>query len=344
MERYLIWYVLSLKNYLKKRSSYLTILGMIVLIWLISGISTPDSLNMKTGLYCGMSSVAHQIKDSLVAEESDFEFVIYEEEETLIQDVIQGKIDCGFVFAEDFDKMFECRDTVDGITYYKTPFSTKGEVLKEKIFASYFELYSRNILEDAETDVFGNKNPERLEELLEKNELYLEGNAVFHLEIETWKDIQTEAKQNKDKLSMNGFVALAVFLIMFLSYAETQLSESDRVGLALSRREQLIYQFIKMQAAAILPSILGIVLIWNLGFGANVFYEILRFGVFLLLSGLWISIVGSRLSRAEDLPMWLLSIIVIHILVCPIFYDFSLYIPAIKWIRNLLPLGIYYML
>ena len=340
MERCIIWYVLSLKNCLKKRSSYFTVFGMVFLVWIISGISIPSSTNMKAGLLCGDSLVANQIKDTLVAEEDDFEFVEYEEEDDLIEDVVSGKIDSGFIFSEDFDEMFEERDTGEGITYYMTPFSTKGEVLKEKLFSVYFEFYSQNILKDVEETVFGNENENRMKEILETNNFYLESNEIFQIQIQQVDEERIEQSQEKDVHTVAGFVGLSVFLAMFFSYAETQLKESDHVELALNRKEQFCYRYIKMLAAAVLPSITGLVLMLYYDSSRGLFSEVIQLLIFILLSALWISIVGRLFKRAEDFPTWLLSIIVLHLLICPIVYDFAIYVPAIKWFRYLLPLGI----
>ena len=344
MERYVIWYVLSLKNYWKKRSSYLTILGMIVLIWIISGISAPNATNMKVGLCSGSSAVAEEIQDVLLADKSDFAFLLYEKEDELIQDVISGRLDSGFVFSDEFDQMFEQRDTRNGIQYYKTTFSTKGEVLKEKIFAEYFKLYSKILLEDMQEDVFGNQNPERLKDLLEKNKRYMSGDSLFKLDIKQVEDIEIVKNRDKENSATKGLILLSIFLIMFLSYAETRTGESDSVSLALNRKEQFVYQFVKRQAAAIFPAIMGMIVSLQISTGGNVFYEMFRIGIFLILSGLWINVLGKKLGKAEQLPTWLLSMVILHIVLCPIFYDFSVYLPAIKWIRNFIPLGIYYML
>lgn len=344
MERVMIWYVLSVKNYLKKRSSYLTVLGMVFLIWIISGISIPSYTNMKAGLLCGDSSIANQIKESLVAEENDFEFITYEDENELIEDVISGTVDCGFVFSTDFDDMFQERNTDKGISYYATPFSTKGEVLKEKIFSVYFEYYSQNILEDVEEDVFGDKDETRMEEILETNQFYLEGNDIFQVEIQQAGDTEIENKQQESYDMVAGLVGLCIFLAMFFAYAETQLMESDHVELALNRKDQFIYRYVKMLASAVLPSVSGLILILMFGQNRGIMVEGLHLILFVCLSALWLNLVGRWLGRAEDLSTWMLSMIVLHLLICPIFYDFSIYVPAIKWLRYLLPLGIYYIL
>lgn len=341
MEKYLIWYLLSLKDHLKKRGSYLAVFGMIFLVWLVSGISIPSYKNMQIGISCGDSLIAKQIKEELISQENAFSFVEYEEQDELTEDVTNGKIDCGFVFSENFDEMFEKQTTKDAILYITTPFSTKAEVLKEKVYVAIFKLHSEQILLDAETKIFKYQDEERTKQLLEKNRLYLQGNDIFQMEIDTVNSQKSNEKTNVSSNVVSGLVGLSIFLMMFLSYGMTQRKEGDNVELALIKKEQFYYRFIKMTAVAFLPSFCGFILIVNTPQSRGFFIELFLLIVFVLLSSLWISVVGKCLGRAEYLSRWILSLLLLHMIVCPIFFDCAKYVPAIAWIRWVVPLGIY---
>ncbi|MBR2046866.1 MAG: ABC transporter permease [Agathobacter sp.] len=344
MERGLIWYILSLKNYLLKRSTYLTVAGMLLLVLVISGISIPSAQNMKAGIVCNESNMAEQILERLPGSREDFEFIEYDDEEDLIEDVISGTVDCGFVFSEDFDEMCEEQDIEEGISYYATSFSTKGEVLKETVCATYLECYSQYILADVEEDIFGDQDPERMEKIMTNYQLYLEGNEVFQMEID---QVEVDEKEESNTSVVNpvaGLIGLTIFLIMFFAYGESNRKSNDNVGLALTKKEQIVYRFVKMLAAAMVPAVVGLLLIFILGEPKGVFIELGHMIIFLIISAIWLSLVGKWLSKSEDLSIWLLGMILIHLLVCPIFFDFAAYVPAIAWIRYVLPLGIYFML
>lgn len=344
MERILIWFVLSLKNYLVKRSTYLTATGMLLLVLIITTISVPSAENMSAGLVCNGSVAAEHISNQLIEKKKDFTFIKYDKEEDLINAVISGKIDCGFVFSKDFDEMCEERDTEEGISYYATTISTKGEVLKETVVSAYLEYYSRYILLDLEEEIFQNKDSKRMEKIMDNYQLYLEGNDVFQMNIEQVK-LEDELKAEQDSMNpVKGLVGLTIFLIMFFAYGEAQRKDDDKVELALPLGQQIGYRFIKMLAAAVVPATVGFLLILICGHPESVFSELGSLVIFLLLNAIWISLGGKWFRKVEDLSIFLLAMIVLHLLVCPIFFDFAEYIPAIGWIRFALPLGIYFML
>ena len=343
MEKYVIWYVLSLKENIKKRGSWLAVLGMVFLVWVVSEISIPSYKNMQAGIWCGSSQSAYQIKEELLEAESEFEFVEYQSKEELYQDVTAGKIDCGFAFAEDFDEKMNTGEQKDLILYLSTPFTSKGEVLKETVYAAFFKIYSEHVLGDAETDIFGEHDEKRMEQLLEINQDYLQGNEVFQVHMEEIENAKMDVVEEKQVNEIAGLIGLFVFLTMFLAYGRTQLRDSDNVELALGKMERWCYRYVKMLASACIPSVAGMILIVSRTRGLGFCEESVRLVGFVLLCGLWINIVGSALGRAEHLPMWILAFVMVHLIVCPVFFDFSKYVPVIAKIRYLLPLGWYLM-
>lgn len=228
MEKGLIWYVLLLKNYLVKRSTYLIAAAMVILVLVISGISVPSAENMRVGLLCNQSKIALQMAERLSEAEEGFLFMEYEEEDKLIKDVLSGNLDCGFVFDEEFDEMCKNGDTDEGISYYATSFSSKGEVLKESLCAAYLECYSQYLLADVEEDIFQKTDTHRIEKIIAKYELYLEENDVFQMEIDY---IPSETEEEKGASTVDfvrGLAGLTIFLIMFFAYGESQRSGENQ--------------------------------------------------------------------------------------------------------------------
>ena len=121
MERILIWFILSLKNYLVKRSTYFTVVGMLLLVLAIVGISIPSAKNMSAGIVVNDSCVAEYITDRLSEKKDDFTFIKYDTEEELVNSVISGAVDCGFAFSEEFDRMCEERNIEGQQTHRKIP-------------------------------------------------------------------------------------------------------------------------------------------------------------------------------------------------------------------------------
>ena len=341
MEKIMIWFLLSLKEYLKKRGTWLSMIGSLFLLWIVMGISVPDYKNMKVGFCMTDSLYADSIKEELVNNENSFLFIEYQNEELLQKDIINGIIDCGFVFLENFDEKVENRETKNSIRYISTSFSDKGEVVKEKVYAAFFKIYSENILERLEYEIFGNHKEERLEQIIDKKRIYQEGTEVFQMKI---TEVNAEPGREKEEISNNslrGLIGLVIFLTMFVSYGSTQLKEGDNVEAALSKKEQFFYRYVKMIAASFLISLVGFLLLLGQAKDKNILQEVIFLVCYILLCAAWVSFVGRGLGRMEYLPLWITALIVVHLIICPVFFDFSIYVPGIKWIRYVLPLTWY---
>lgn len=343
MEKYIIWYMLSLKENVKKKGSWLAVSGMVFLVWIVAGISIPSYKNMQVGIWCGSSETANLIKEGLATEKAVFEFVEYQSQNELHLDVTSGKMDCGFIFAEDFEEKINEGNSKDLILYLATPFTSKGEVLKETVYSVFFKVYSENILYETEIEIYGEHDEKRMQQLLEQNRKYLSGNEVFQIQIEEMQNKVQKVPKEKQGDAISGLIGLFLFLTMFMAYGRTQLKEIDKVEFALGKIERWCYRYVKMLASAFIPSVVGILWIVNRADSQGLCFEFVRLIVFILLSAVWINIVGRALGRAEHLPMWILSLVLIHLIICPVFFDFSQYVPAITWIRYLLPLSWYQM-
>lgn len=343
MEKCIIWYVLSLKENIIKRGSWLAVFGMLFLVWIADGIQIPDYENMKIGICDGGSETAKQITAELLREKGAFDFLEYQNKEKLKLDVKSGRLDCGFIFTEDFEEKIKEINSKDMILYYATPFSSKGEVAKEKVYTAFFKIYSEQLLTNSEAEIFGGHEEERMRKLLQKNQTYQESNAVFQIQIEEVQGETFDNDKEKQWDAISGLIGLFIFLTMFLAYGRTQQKVNDKVEAALNRPQRWCYRYIKMLAAAFLPTVIGSTVILNRPKSRGFCMEILCLTLFILLGALWISIFGSILRKAENLTIWILVLLLMHLFICPLFFDLSEYVPAVAWIRYLLPLSWYQM-
>ena len=70
---------------------------------------------------------------------------------------------------------------------------------------------------------------------------------------------------------------------MFFAYGESNRKSDDNVELALTQKEQIVYRFVKMLAAAMVPAVVGLLLIFILGEPKGVFIELGHMIIFLII-------------------------------------------------------------
>ncbi len=345
MERCLIWYRLWMKVFIKKKSYWLQLAGMILLLMLIASVSLPDSQNIMVGICYNDGSYAEKVGHKLIDNNSVFDYKQYENADQLYDDIVSGNVECGFIFSDDFDTQIEKGNLKNSITYITTPLVAKGEIVKETVYSELLRIYSDEILKKSESDIYGNKDEERINKLLEQNHFFQEGSYVFQLEIEEVAITNQGgviAEEGKT-YPIQGMVGIIIFLIMFLAYGQKFDDKGSMVQKALNKREQFIYGYINTIAAGTLPAIVGIILIIFLadGNGRGIFVEILKMLLFLLISGAWIMIVGNLFRKSTTFAASIMSITIANLLICPVFMNFDMYVPAIKYVSLIFPLGIY---
>lgn len=190
-----VYYKLQLKLWLKHRICWLQILFLVLLLLVIGGIHIPDTKNSSIGLAGVTSGITQTIADRLMQKRDVYQFTTYEGTEELEQAVEAGGLECGFVFAEDFEKQYEKGSFADSITYVYTPFTTKGMAVRETIYGTVLELYGEKLLQQNQETIVGQSSEEISAMLADRYEYYLNSDAIFHTEV---IHVETDAGMGSD--------------------------------------------------------------------------------------------------------------------------------------------------
>lgn len=178
-----VYYKLQLKLWLKHRICWLQILFLVLLLLVIGGIHIPDTKNSSIGLVGVTSGITQTIADRLMQKRDVYQFTTYEGAEELEQAVEAGELECGFVFAEDFEEQYEKGSFEDSITYVYTPFTTKGMAVRETVYGTVLELYGEKLLQQNQETIVGQSSEEISAMLADRYEYYLNSDAIFHTEM-----------------------------------------------------------------------------------------------------------------------------------------------------------------
>lgn len=170
-----------LKASLKKRSTWMVIISLLFLILIFKGISLPDNNNVTVGVVLNENAESQKIMDNI---NSIYNFSIYDEADSLRQDVKNGTLECGFIFDKSFDEKVKKGRLKNLVEYIYSPYTTKGAVIKETIYSAFLKGYSDLILSDSVVDVFGSdydkETMEQIEKSLhDKNAYYIDSNDIF---------------------------------------------------------------------------------------------------------------------------------------------------------------------
>ena len=425
-----VYYKLQLKLWLKHRICWLQILFLVLLLLVIGGIHIPDAKNSRIGLAGVTSGITQTIADRLMQKRNVYQFTTYEGSEELEQAVEAGELECGFVFAEDFEKQYEKGSFADSITYVYTPFTTKGMAVRETIYGTVLELYGERLLQQNQETIVGQSSEEASTMLAERYEYYLNSDAIFHTEVihvemdagmgsglrraepgsdgqngdADWpengkpnrnKNHNQNSNQNTNQNSnrnsnrnsnqnsnqntnqnsnhnriagqpadmenlIRGVIACMIFLTVYLSGASCKEEKNQRFLSILEKGKRHSYECAGMLAAATPMMLVGTALscltilqsemlaaasgagfVTATGIGMVIVTEILQMLLLIVVSILFTACTMCIWKKDMGMLSALPVLILLQIIICPVFFDMAVYVPAVKYIRYLCPIAYY---
>lgn len=369
-----VYYKLQLKLWLKHRICWLQILFLVLLLLVIGNIHIPDAKNSRIGLAGVTSGIAQNIADRLMQKSDVYQFTTYEDPEELEQAVEAGELECGFVFTEDFTKRYEEGSFTDSITYVYTPFTTKGLAVKETVYGAVLELYGEKLLQQNEETIVGQSSEEISAMLADRYEYYLNSDAIFHTEvIYVEADDATEGgvrgsvsdlrgrdedvdadvdridnvDQNRNQSEnqsgiadhqidteniVRGMISCMIFLTVYLAGTSCKEEKNQRFLSQLEKGKRRRYECAGMLAAATPMMFVGMAI------STEILKMLLLIAVSILFTACAMCIWKKDTGMLSALPVLLL----LQIIICPVFFDIVVYVPAVKYIRYFCPITYYF--
>ena len=176
--------------------------------------------------------------------------------------------------------------------------------------------------------------------LLANYEKYLKGNEVFQVNVEQTEAVETTEKE-KQVFPLHGLVALFLFLIIYVEYGRRFDAGSGKPYLALPAPLGEGFQMMGLLAAGTVPAVAGLVLLLCSGESRGLLREISAMILLLAACIVWIWIVGKWIQNLTSFTSHMFLLVLINLVFCPVLVDIAAFIPALKFVRYLCPVGIY---
>lgn len=340
MQKGLSWYAILLKENLKKRTTWLAAAAMLFLLYIVSGIHLPETDNVSVGLCAGQNVQDYEFLTELQSESGRFRYVEYADEERLYQDVQSGKLECAFLLDERFEQKVEAGSLKDCVYYISNPHTTKGEVAKEAFFAAFFRSYSKKLLEKSEREIFTEHSSSRLKAMEMENEKFLQSDFFRMDVVEVEQETPPEMKTG-NCCPIQGIFGLFLLGFMYFANARQYEPKGKWVKCYFSGREGFLFSTLGTYAAATMPALVGIIFMLTIPVSRGWTVELLRLVLLVLTGAPWI-VIYTKLSRSmEAFAANGLILFLAGALLYPIFWDIASWIPIVRYLRYLTPLGLW---
>ncbi len=343
MERFAIWFGLLLKKNLCRKTIYIQSAVLVFLLIFIQNIHMPDNENLKIGIYYDDSTYAERIYDDLVYQNEVYDYLMYKDLKTLEKDVTAGKVECGFVFSEDFDDDFEEGSVKKTVTFLCTPMSAKGELIKENFYIAFLKNFSEIILKESEKDLYETSDKERLQAIWEWNGNYLNSDEVFKMEVRTvdtnYKS--TEKSEKSEVYPIQGIYGVLLFLFTYFSYSGRKKYNAGDFRSVLNKADGFVYDMLDGFTVGILPMLLGLAVILLSTCSRGIVIETVGALLVFVLNIVWIIVFFALCKKEINYMSAMLIVVILQVLLCPVFGDFTEHFGSVEYFRYMFPLGCY---
>lgn len=341
MRKVIIWYGLLLKRNTKQITAWLMTAALILLMLVVQGIHMPSVKTMMIGLFCEQDGNIEKILcEDLENSHSQFTFVTYQDKEQMYQDVQSGKMECGFLIQGNFTERVLQNNWRKCVTFIANPFTTKGEVAKETFFAAFFKEYSGQLLAQSEKEIFTQQDQKRLAKMKKSSDDFLQSD-FFYTDIVSVDTKVKKAQDDHGTYPVQGIFAVFLLGIMYFSNAKRYEPKGAWVQHAFINRERFMFACVQELAAVTIPAVAGFVLLLFVPQSRGLGQELLSFVIFLAYAIIWTALYAKIPSGAEGFLAYGIVMMVFAVIMCPVFWDAGAYIPVMRYLKYLIPVGVY---
>ncbi len=332
MKKIFVWILLMTKRQLKRASTVVILVCMLLTIMAMRAIPTSISGSIPVG-YCIDRECAEydELTQMLSAHQGSLWFQFYDDEAKLEQDVISGTIQAGYAFPDD----------LDDIVAYRPSDSATSMLSDVVILAVVMELTADDMLLDNVLDQsFAEGMTDQDIEYIKSTYLkYQTNDSTFAFDYKTLYDDYEGSSHSVDISSyivtpVRGIIAIFIFVAALAAGVGSYTDESNQIYANIPLRRRPVLRLLNISIPAVLASIIGLTGIIIVGISSHVIYEIFALTVYTCMCALFcflLSYVVNSHVYTALIPVFILGSVVC----CPIIFNLGNIIPAMKVIQQL---------
>lgn len=344
MDKIVIWFILSIKRQLK-HAGFTALLLLLPI--LLSGIYKAEDSEKKilVGMYAQEAGITKDIMNVLIENESIFEFYVCSNEEQLVEDVMSGRAECGYVFYENLKEKLDTKKEKRSIGIYRSPSTVADSMSTELVFAALFKCYGKEIINQfaVSDDIFSQFNQEEtVKELNRLYEKYISNGSTFSFSYEGMDGVAKQQEVKMNTFPVRGIAAVFIYVMGMLSAVRLCIDEKNGLFYKLTFSQRIGCGFASMLAPVFLSAVSALASLCLTGESGSIWSEIVSLSIY----SIFVTLFAWALKAVLKEPVAICSVIPFFIigslLLCPVFIDAGVFIPEVRYLR-LLFLPEYYL-
>ena len=214
------WFFILMKKHLRGGGTWFLIGLLFLFLFIFQGLVLPGDHTLSYGLLSDGADCGAAVIDFL-GQDTLYNAVPVSSYGALERGVASGRLDCGFVLTSRINEAEGAGLAPESIQYICSTSTSRGAILKEKVYAAVLRETTRAMLENIVTNgiLFKEGTSGELKDaLLSSYQGYLEGNDTIRAVYETVETENTAQRKSKP-LPQNAGRFLAVCSILVFSSA-----------------------------------------------------------------------------------------------------------------------------
>lgn len=343
MQKSIIWFYLFLKSQIRQWETWVICACMVATLLLAGLVRNPEKNNLEAAVYVRQNDkISMDMQSMLLKADSLFTFYEENSEEELKADVQNGNCICGFIIENDFAKKVKNGEQKGCITYICNQETVRGRVARETVYARFYELFSEYIVRKYVPEVAGGDSV-IINKAVDQERSYLNGSSLFQVQ---YVSMDTEVKQKDNKASKRVYPVEGLFISFMLIgvlLVNTQNRTKNRKDIlsVMTPADGIRFRLCQYLAQAGIIAMIGEICLLITGRGAGIREQCICLPFSVLLCMVWALITDKIFTKEITYHVWMVTILFFHVLISPVFFRPDTYIPAIKYIQWVSPVGFF---
>lgn len=341
MKKALIWFTIFTKRQLKNPVTIILFVLMLTIAVIFAFI--PDKKNtdiINAGFHInGNPSYYRELKTDLTSGDSTYNFVYYDDIDSLEKDVKNKTLDCAYIFPEKLTTTLSSQSagSIKILTLEEMPIQ---DSVNEYVYSWILKATAKETIQE----YFQNQSMDKaqIEELMQlyaKNHpVYNDGFSLFYVEISNYdsaNDMIKKDASNQVLFPVRGILSIIIFISTVLGCMTWLQDNEKEIFVTFSRNQRLISKIAYILIPAILLSLIALIILGLTGdfttFGREISGMLMLTALSLTFSVLLSLILRKSRYFAALAPLLLLG----SLIACPVFIKTSSYMPFFKYVEKL---------
>lgn len=336
---YLLW-ILS-KRLMRSPGFLFALLWLPISLLILYSVEKKSGAEAEAAVFASGDKFALDIEKSLLEYQGFIRFRACKDQEEVRKRVASGKAECGYILGPGIHQGMEAGDIQKLVTVYRPPNSRLAGVINEIVFAKILGTYSPEFYLSYVEAALGKEGEDEAvirKKAQEYYQEYLNNGSTFRFQFYGGEEAVYE-EADIHVIPVRGLMAVMIFLCGLCGLGDWKECKNNNRFFFTKHlwTVKTASLFLPMAFAAAV----GLSCLYLTGNGKSVFLELEHMAAYLLLLEAFFLAADCFMRTGEAVYGIFPFAAMISLLLPPVFFDFSILYPPVKWIQLLLPVSWY---